>query len=212
MLEFLGPSTEFSNIFQEGLFGQWQLENHLGKCVALFCADYSLWPLHYYKLLSTFFHSGKGLTSLNLITGFLTHWLLLEFSQWEALARDQRVGRVRRWDISPSVSSLLSCSKCNNSLIFFYCSFLHQSSCHRPQQTPHPLLYPSRLRVVLISQCCLFLDDSTFLLGSLTLHTLVQRYKITFSSVRTIWVKVNSYQNPDWYKYWSYIYVGEHES
>lgn len=80
-------------------------------------------PLRYSKFLSTLLHSGKGLTSLNLITGFLFHWLLLQFSQWEALARDQRVGRVRRWGISPSAIALLPCSKWNNSLIFFTAVF-----------------------------------------------------------------------------------------
>lgn len=53
--------------------------------------------------------------------------------------------------------------------------------------TPSP--YRFRTEVVLASPWCLFLDGSTFFLGSLhSAHTLIKSHIIKFSSVRTFWV------------------------
>lgn len=147
-------------------------ENHLDKCVALYCAGcYSLWPSPLPPNSCLPFSAvphAKGLTPLGFPYPLATAWTQ------STKGPIKRPEDGKRESISPPhpAISLLSYNECNNNWVLFYYSFLHQSSSHRLQQAPHPLLTLKAMGSTDLP-CCLFFGWFNFpSFFPWTLHTL----------------------------------------
>lgn len=172
-------------------------ENHLDKCVALYCAGcYSLWPSPLPPNSCLPFSAvprAKGLTPLGFPYPLAAAWTQ------STRGPIKRPADGKRERISPPHPP----SPCFHTMSvtiaeYFFTTVSSTNLARTGSSKHHTLSLPLRPWVVLIYPAACVLDGSTFLLFSLnSAHTLVKSHKIKFSAIRTFWVKLASYQDPD---------------